>query len=352
MKATAQTRRAAQLIAVIRYGQAVVYHCKRCGYEKKASVYYEADHNEMILHADRCVEMTKEEPSMSEERTTVWQFEELQKLVDPAFVKTAKQVKGSFTTGDYVTYQLNRILSPAKWSFTILDGPDMITLNEQNAYAQLIGRLEVTFADGSMAHQDDVGIWPLVATGARKGGTLNETAPERYETACKAARTDCLKNASYNLGTCFAPLSDGALVGFLRRDEVKNGMPELNESTSKSRADLFGIAKEREGDVAPATFQGVVAKYTNGLELPVWVEEIRATVGAHPQASDPVGGNGSFVKQLEISAGRKVPVEQFRAFIQIVLGHPLADITFGEASVLMDTINADDFEAKVIGLLS
>lgn len=186
---------------------------------------------------------------MSEERTITWQLKELQKLVDPAFVKTAKEVKGSFTTGDYVTYLLNRIFSPAKWSFTILKGPDMTTLSDQKGYAQVIGRLEVTFADGSKVHQDDVGIWPLVATGARRGGTLDETAPERFETVCKAARTDCLKNASYNLGTCFAPLSDGALVGFLQREEARQGLPELNESAAKSEADLFGIAKEREGEV-------------------------------------------------------------------------------------------------------
>ena len=190
---------------------------------------------------------------MNEERTIAWQLKELQKLVDSAFVKTAKEVKGSFTSGDYVTYQLNRIFTPAKWSFTILQGPEMTTLNEQKAYAQVVGRLEVTFADGSTAHQDDIGIWPLVATGARKGGTLNETAPERYETVCKAARTDCLKNASYNLGTCFAPLSDGALVGFLQREEARERLPELNESAAKSAADLFGIAQEREGEVRQGT---------------------------------------------------------------------------------------------------
>jgi len=65
-----------------------------------------------------------------------------------------------------------------------------------------------------------------------------------------------------------------------------------------------------------------------------------------------VGGNGGFVNQLEISAGRKVSVEQFRAFVEVVLTHPLDEVTFGEAAILMDVINGKDFEAQVVGLLS
>lgn len=110
---------------------------------------------------------------------------------------------------------------------------------------------------------------------------------------------------------------------------------------------------QADASAAP-NLDDTVAKYKDvELELPPWVEEIRAAVEAHPQASDPLTvSNGSFVKQLELSAGRKVPVEQFRAFVQVVLTHPLDEVTFGEAAVLMDVINADDFEAKVVGLLS
>lgn len=185
------------------------------------------------------------------ERTLSWQMDRLRRLVDRPFVKTAKEVKGAFTTGEYVTWLLNDIFGPSNWAFTILQGPEMITLNEKAAYAQVVGRLEVTFADGSTSHQDDIGIWPLVATAARKGGTLEDTAPERYETACKAARTDCLKNATYNLGTCFAPLSDGVLVKWLEQNEAREHIAPLVEgkSAEENMADLFGIAQAREGHV-------------------------------------------------------------------------------------------------------
>jgi hypothetical protein len=185
------------------------------------------------------------------ERTLSSQLEKLQKLVDSAFVKTAKEVKGAFTTGEYVTWLLNDIFGPFRWNFTILQGPELITLSEQAAYAQVVGRLEVVFADGTKTHQDDIGIWPLVATGARKGGTLEDTAPERYETACKAARTDCLKNAAYNFGTCFAPLSDGVLVRWLEQSEVRKHIAPLVEgkTAEENAADLFDIARAREGDV-------------------------------------------------------------------------------------------------------
>jgi len=185
------------------------------------------------------------------ERTLSSQLEKLQKLVDSAFVKTAKEVKGAFTTGEYVTWLLNDIFGPFRWNFTILQGPELITLSEQAAYAQVVGRLEVVFADGTKTHQDDIGIWPLVATGARKGGTLEDTSPERYETACKAARTDCLKNAVYNFGTCFAPLSDGVLVRWLEQSEARKRIAPLVEdkTAEENAADLFGIARAREDDV-------------------------------------------------------------------------------------------------------
>jgi len=200
------------------------------------------------------------------ERTLIWQLERLRELVDSAFVKRAKEVKGAFTTGEYVTWLLNDIFGPSCWSFTILQGPELTTLSEKAAYAQVVGRLEVVFADGAKTHQDDIGIWPLVATGARRNGTLEDTAPERYETVCKAARTDCLKNAAYNLGTCFAPLSDGVLVRYLEQNEARERMAPLVEGkTAEENADdLYGIAQAREGDVEDEIMRREVAANNRG----------------------------------------------------------------------------------------
>jgi len=187
----------------------------------------------------------------------------LESPVEDWAIKKDKRVKGLFTSVDFVTFKLNQVFTPSGWSFTILDGPRMITINESNAYAQVIGRLEVRFADGAKAHQDDVGIWPLTATGgAREGRPLTDTAPERYETVLKAARTDCLKNAARNLGSCFAPLADIALREAKRRAAYQNCDPEREEGTKPSHehiAELFGE------DARPETPPAEKAP-TNGLD--------------------------------------------------------------------------------------
>ena len=163
-------------------------------------------------------------------------------LVADWAVKKDKNVKGQFTSGDYVTYHLSQIFTPAGWSFTILQGPTVVTLSETSAYVRLVGRLSVRFADGSKAHQDDIGIWPLTATGARNGGTLETTAAERYETVEKAARTDCLKNAARNLGLCFGPTTDLELLAHIKRQAFE-AIASPPRSAAQHTAELFGEDK-------------------------------------------------------------------------------------------------------------
>jgi len=167
------------------------------------------------------------------------QLEALASFVDDWAVKQDKAVKGEFTSGDYVTWQLNRIFSPGHWDFQILNGPEIVTLNEANAYVRVIGRLTVRFADGLEAYQDDIGIWPLRATKANQGGTLENTAAERYETVEKAARTDCLKNAAQNLGTCFRPMTDLELVEAVKRIAYQQSNTPSG-SAKKDVEELFG----------------------------------------------------------------------------------------------------------------
>ncbi len=173
-------------------------------------------------------------------QTTVQeQLNALAALVEDWAIKKSGQVKGPYTSGDYVTLRLNQIFTPAGWSFTILEGPQMITINEGNAYARLVGRLSVRFKNGAEAHQDDIGIWPLRATKANRGGTLETTAAERYETAEKAARTDCLKNAARNLGTCFAPQTDLELLAHIKRQAHLKVNGAGTRPAAKDIADLF-----------------------------------------------------------------------------------------------------------------
>lgn len=138
--------------------------------------------------------------------------------VDPRFIHKSPGVKGPYTTGDYVRWKLNQIFGPDNWNHTIVEGPEKITLNEQNAYIQVLIRLTVQFANGQQVIHDDVGV---VTLSAKQGAGLGDTAPERYETALKSAITDGLKACAEYLGVCFRPLSDEALAQEVRQPAEK-----------------------------------------------------------------------------------------------------------------------------------
>jgi len=133
--------------------------------------------------------------------------------VDQRYIRKSQNVKGPYTTGDYVRWKMNQIFGPDNWSHTIVKGPELVTLNDQNAYVQVVIRLSVQFVNGQQAVHDDVGVSPLQAT---RGAALESTAPERYETVLKSAITDGVKACVEYLGVCFRPLADEALNTDLR----------------------------------------------------------------------------------------------------------------------------------------
>lgn len=138
---------------------------------------------------------------------------ELGQPVDERFVRRAASVKGAYTTGDYVRLMLNRIFGPDNWSHTVLSGPELIRLNAGGAYVRTLVRLTVRFANGQQVVHEDVGITVL---NAGRNVALDDIAPERYETALKAAVTDGLKACSEHLGACFRPMGDVDLERSLR----------------------------------------------------------------------------------------------------------------------------------------
>jgi hypothetical protein len=138
--------------------------------------------------------------------------------VDPRFIHQNKIVKGPYTTGEYIRWKLNEIFGSDHWSHTILQGPELITLSDTAAYAQVTIRLVVQFANGEQVMHDDVGFSPFQAT---HGSDLKDTAPERYETVLKSAITDGVKACAEYLGICFRPLGDEKL-----RREVIAALPE------------------------------------------------------------------------------------------------------------------------------
>jgi Rad52/22 family double-strand break repair protein len=133
------------------------------------------------------------------------QRSELSKPVDECFVHRNAGAKGAYTTGDYVRLMLNQIFGPDNWSHTVLSGPELVRLNAGGAYVKTLVRLTVRFANGQQVVHEDVGITVL---NPGRSLALDEVAPERFETALKAAVTDGLKACAEHLGACFRPLSD------------------------------------------------------------------------------------------------------------------------------------------------
>lgn len=146
--------------------------------------------------------------------TVELQRQALNTPVDPRFVRKNPNVKGNYTTGDYVRWRLNQIFGPDNWSHSLIQGPDLVTLNDQHAYVQVVVRMSVQFANGQQVVHEDVGVWPMQAT---RGADLESTAPERYETVIKSAVTDGVKACAEHLGLCFRPMADEALDAQIRQ---------------------------------------------------------------------------------------------------------------------------------------
>ena len=146
------------------------------------------------------------------------QREKLGLLVHRKFIRTNEHVKGPYTTIDYVRVMLNAIFGPDNWSHQIMNGPEIVTVNDSHAYAQVTIRLTCQFANGQQVIHDDVGVWPL---SAGRGATLENAKPERFETVIKAAVSDGLKACAEYLGVCFRPLSDLELQKHLRSKQAQ-----------------------------------------------------------------------------------------------------------------------------------
>jgi len=190
--------------------------------------------------------------------TIVEQRKALETPVDPTVVKNNSNVKGPYTSGEYIRWKLNDIFGPDNWQHTIMDGPKLVDVNERNAYVQVTIRLITQFADGSQVTHDDVGVWPLVASKDKK---LDEAAPERYETVIKAAVTDGVKACAEYLGICFRPMADDALAAYLRKRNAKptgqaSSQSPLPSNTSNPTIPVQQPAPEATPTAAPAPANG------------------------------------------------------------------------------------------------
>lgn len=160
----------------------------------------------------------------------------LAQLPEKRFIRTDPNVKGPYTSGDYVRWKLNQIFGPDNWCHTIINGPEIVHLNESQAYVQAVVRLDVQFANRNQVTHEDVGVWPLAATNAKQGGTLDDTDPARYETVLKACVTDAIKACAESLGVCFRPLADKTLEATLVAREVAAAGAATNGKSATPQA--------------------------------------------------------------------------------------------------------------------
>ena len=221
--------------------------------------------------------------SMGESMDTDEQLKALAEFPHDWAVHRNQNVKAPFTSGDYVEWQLRRIFGPNKFSVEFLRPPELITVSGSEAYTQATVRLHLEFADGSKTYQDGTGIWPLKATRASEGGTLENTAAERYETALKAAITDGVKAAAERVGNCFRVLSDQELVGAIKRGWDKPA-PVATPEKRKAQKDALFPTDEAE---APKKFAEVKGN------IPDWQKMCRELANNYPNYQTQVKGQPS-----------------------------------------------------------
>lgn len=193
------------------------------------------------------------------------QLDELAKLADQQFIQQNKNVKGPYTSGDYVEWQLRRIFGPHAFSVEIREPAHLVEISARESYAQTTVRLTATFANGSTTFQDALGIWPFRATNAGDGGTLEDTASERYETVLKAAVTDAVKAAAERIGSCFRPITDERVRVAISRAEFLATHDKMSpEQIAKGKAALFGEPERAESPAPTAPGAPAPEKPTNG----------------------------------------------------------------------------------------
>lgn len=120
-----------------------------------------------------------------------------------------------WTPHEYVVQTLDMVFGPQYWSFEI---SAVVYRELANGEAQVhtTGKLNVTFADGSVATRFDVGIAPI----RRKKDQVDlvATPAENFETAFKASVTDALKGCCGDLGNCFRPFLSQDVEAAVLRD--------------------------------------------------------------------------------------------------------------------------------------
>ena len=244
------------------------------------------------------------------------QLDALNTTVPQWAVKRDPRVKGEFTSGEYIEWQLRQIFGSNGWQLAITSSPEIVTISESDGYARCGVTLTVMFADGERIFHAAVGVWPLRASNAKNGGTLEQTASERYETALKACITDGLKAAAERLGSCFRPLGDENLIAHLasesyrssslgKAEETKTATEHLEDlgfkspkpkpaksngnSTANTKADFFKLATAAvAAGVEPGTVTRIVKVHQPSDNWPTACAELQRQIDIANDKKDDI----------------------------------------------------------------
>lgn len=384
-------REAAQLIEVHQYEGGVTYQCVLCGDTVKANGYYKQEHKAMINHARTCEGNGGNEmetqlavlPAQQQEWRAIQLYDT--KMIE----RLAERIKRCVPNGDRldnnealalaqiaVSTDLNPFVGelyyiPGKGPHIGIEGLRR-KASEQSTYSMAppramdndeiaehglkdgdVGRVAELYRHDILARAVEINkaaeepiipIKPIVGVGIWKKGDQFPKGKSPAWVASKRAEADALKKG-FNIVMPFHENSEWL--------PVVEG-EEIIEAEVIRRETAINAEKHDRMNGAAPDYSGLVAEYNDGKrERPPWAQELREAIKAHPRASDALGSGNGMIQQLKLSAQRTVKAEQFSACVEIICGHALEEVTFGEAAVLMnDFVNGKDFEAQVVSLLS
>jgi len=393
MKATKTSREAADYVDVRRNGEGgTTYKCLKCGFTTESNTYNEVDYKTMLKHAAECDRQGIEADTQLTILPVQQQGARAIQLYDSEMIeRLAGRIKRCVPNGDRLSNNealalaqiaISTDLSPFVGELYYIPGKGpgvgieglRRKASEQSTYSMAppramtgeeitehdlkeydVGRVAELYRHDILAKAVEINkaageaiipIQPIVGIGIWKKGDQVPKGKSPAWVASKRAEADALKKG-FNI---VIPLHEnGEWLPVIEEEEVVDA-----EVVRREVAINNGERVAQVSAVLPQDFSDVVAKYQGDEpETPHWIKELREAIREHPKASDALSSGDGMIQQLKLSAERMVKAEQFKAAVEIICKHPLEEVTFGEAAILMNKfVNGPDFEAKVVALFS
>jgi hypothetical protein len=152
------------------------------------------------------------------------QLKVLNWLVPEWAIKKDKKVAHGrpFVFHEFTRIMLDKVFGPEAWSFT---GGSIrpVSLPNGDQLIALAGKMTVRFADGSTAVRSDIGVGLIQSRVASPD--LSDQQTDVFETGYKSATTDAIKGCAADLGRCFRPMQDGAMIAAVTNGRFATAFP-------------------------------------------------------------------------------------------------------------------------------